>query len=105
MDVRVFEFEDYKEYLLRAIAHCGKRGICARLAHHMRADRSLLSHVLNSSRHLNPEQAVLAADFLKLDERETEYFLLLVEFSRSGSEMLRLIKRRQLASMRIATGT
>lgn len=87
----LFTFTDYKRYLVAALEERAQRekGQRLKLAKHLNCRASFVSQVLNGSQHLSLEQALLACQFLGLSESEVRFFLVLVNYGRSGTVALR----------------
>lgn len=104
MEKSIFEFSDYKVFLLQWIdsAPRGGRGVRRRLAEACACQVAYVSHVLAADRHFSLEQAEAAARFMRLREDELEFFILLVERARAGTVELRRYFDRQLNSRRRA---
>jgi uncharacterized protein (TIGR02147 family) len=87
-EFRLFSFDDYRP-LIRAWIQAQPRqgwGQSARLAAAAGINTSLMSHVLVGKRDLTFDQALKIAEFIQLNESETDFFLILVELSRAGTE-------------------
>lgn len=87
----IFQFENYKEYLkvwIETQPNRG-RGLIAEFGKFLNISPSLVSAILNSDRHFSVEQACELCEYLKLDKIESEYFIALVSYDKSGSEKLR----------------
>ena len=79
-----------------------------RLALSLRVSTTLISQVFNGQKDLSLELACELADYLHLNENESEYLLLLVEYSKAGSEklksrFLKQIKNKQNEAKKLAT--
>ncbi len=88
----IFLYQDYKLFLRSWISsqESNGRGIIAKIALHLNVSASLISTILNSDeRHFAVEQACDLAEFLKLSNLESEYFIALVSYEKAGSEKLR----------------
>ncbi|MCM2277663.1 MAG: TIGR02147 family protein [Oligoflexia bacterium] len=93
----IFNFTDYKSFLKDLLKGKGeKRGFQGQLASAAGCQPAYLSQVLRSHVQLTPEHACNLAHFLGLDELESEYFLLLVDYSRAGTRRLRQRIQAQL---------
>jgi uncharacterized protein (TIGR02147 family) len=84
----IYQYEDYKEYLEEVFKSLG-RGQKSKIAEHLRVHSSLLSQILKGDKHFTLEQGCGLCEFLQLSEEETEYFLVLLELARAGSDSLR----------------
>lgn len=98
MDRFVFEFDDYKAFILAYIesAPNGGRGVRRRLSQAAGCQVAYISHVLAGDKHLSPEQAEAVARFFHLREEELDFFLLLVQLARAGTLQLKNQVLRQI---------
>lgn len=87
----IFEFSDYRAFLRGWIKARPKngRGELRRMADALNVNPSLLSQALSGSKSLSLEMAAELAEYLSLTDKESDYFLTLVEFERAGSVKLR----------------
>lgn len=94
----VFDFTDYREFLNTWIDEHGEgsRGLKGRIAQACGVSSSLISLILKGHKHLTLEQAAEAADFVGLNDREAEYFFLLVEIGKAGSHKLQTKLRKRM---------
>ena len=94
----VYDFADYREFLtvylqLRAQK---ERGIQSKFAKACGISTTMASLILKGDKHLNLEQAAEAIEFIGLNDRESEYFFLLVEIGKAGTHKLKqILKMRQ----------
>lgn len=102
MAVTIYQFQDYKEFYNSWVEKQPRQGFgeYRRLAQALNVSTTMVSQVFKGDKHLSLELASDVCDYLSLDEDETDYFLLLVDFSRAGSHklqnrFLRQIKTRQ----------
>lgn len=101
----IFGFVDYRQYLRQV--YQGSKAVDRRFSCRYVASRvgfrsaSFFSQVLNGSCELTPSMALRFAAFLKLDERETDYFEGLVLYARATSVEERARHRGKLASLRV----
>lgn len=87
----VFNYRDYKHFVratIEALPRNG-RGEYRRIAQHLRVSSTMVSQIFGGDKHLNLELASDVCDHFALNEFETEYFFLLVEHARAGTERLR----------------
>lgn len=98
MNKSVFDFVDYKAYLLDWLAHAPKRGrgLLSKWAEATRIHKTTFSQIIRGPRHLSLEQAELLARSLELSEGESEYLVLLVNLERAGSTSLRAMFKKQI---------
>lgn len=88
----IFEYLDYKKYLLKYIESLpGKgRGFRISMAEALQCKTSFISQVLNGDQNFSIEQAFLLNSLLRHGEREGTYFLNLVQMSRAGQKGLQV---------------
>ena len=96
--MNVFEYKDYKLFLKSWIAQQNRagRGQIRKMAEHLRVSTTLMSQSLNGSKHLSLETAADLTDYLGLNEKESEYFLLLINYERAGSHKLKSILEKKV---------
>src|SRR5262245_25508125 len=100
--MNIFRFDDYKDYAqarLKRMPHQG-RGQLKKIAAHLRVPPSAISQVLGGRRDFTLEQAHGIADYLGLDQRESEYFYWLVQKNRAGTDKLRSFSETQLSRIK-----
>lgn len=87
----IYQFDDFREYLRnwRQIQDRKGHGLLSRWAEQLGIHPTLLSQVLAGTKELSLELADAMTQLLHLSEDEKDYFLLLVQKSRAGSESLR----------------
>lgn len=86
----IYEYTDYRVFLETWLSKQSGKGLRGKLAKAMGVSSSMLSLILNGSKNLSLEQANECLDFLGLNDREADYFFLLVELGRAGSHKLKL---------------
>jgi uncharacterized protein (TIGR02147 family) len=96
----VFDYRDYKAFLLDHVNNRSTRGERNRLATAIGCHNGYISQVLNGTAHFSLEQAELINQFLSHSKDQAHYFLLLVQYGRSGSVNLRLHFQEQLAALK-----
>jgi uncharacterized protein (TIGR02147 family) len=98
----VFEFDDYKKFVLAMIAARPKngRGEFLRIARAMGVHSTMVTHVFKGDYQLSPEQALALADYLGLSELEAEYFLTLVQANRAGTVRARSFYAQKIREMK-----
>ncbi len=87
----IFEFNDYKEFANEwlELQPKGGRGLLSQIARELSIHTTLLSHTLRGDKNLTSEQAILLAEFIGLQQLETDFFLLLVQRDRAGNLKLK----------------
>ncbi len=94
----VFDFTAYKTYLIAAIdaEREIRKGAQSRLAEHLGCQSAYLSMVQKDRADLSVEQAAAVNIFFHHNERESHYFLLLVQKERAGTSVLKKYFDRQI---------
>lgn len=95
----IFTHRDYKSFLKESlVSKKQKNGAFSlrALARMTKIQPSLLSNILNGDRELTEEGALKVAQGLGLDSAETEYFILLVQYSRAKSPELKETIRNRI---------
>lgn len=110
MSVSIYHYQDYKEFYNAWVENQPREGFgeYRRLAQSLGVSTTMVSQVFKGEKHLSLELASELCDYLRLDEEETDYFLLLVDYGRAGSyklqkRFLRQIKSRQEKSKKLET--
>lgn len=107
---RIFTYHSYKDFLAATIEALG-RGAIAKLAEAAGCNRTYLSQALNSKVQLTPDHVLGISDYLKLNEQEVDYFILLLLYERSASKnardkiknkMMKLIQADLMLSQKIS---
>lgn len=87
----IFDYKDYKSYLEAFIKSQpkGGRGVRMAIAEHISCPVSHISQILNGKSHLSLEQAEGINEFIGHTQEEAQFFFLMVQLSRAGSQALR----------------
>ncbi|MBL7671084.1 MAG: DUF4423 domain-containing protein [Bdellovibrionaceae bacterium] len=93
----LWEFTDYIQYLNAWVKTRG-HGSKSVLAKTLGVQTAYLSLVLKQKAHLSLEQALRAKNLFEFGQQETEFFLLLVQKTKAGSEDLRRVIEQQIAA-------
>lgn len=98
----VFEFENYKEYLLHLEQQRSsfQKGFRTRLSEALGCRNTYISHVLNSDANFSLEQGLKVSQFLNLNRLEQKYFLFLIEYYRAGTTELKNYFLKELSDLR-----
>ncbi len=94
----IFKFTDYRAFLreyFKSQEH-GGRGQLSKVARALDVHSTFISLVFKEKRDLSIEQALLLARHLNLTDSETNYFLDLVQLSRSGHHQLREFTKKKI---------
>lgn len=93
----VFDYQDYREFLTEALGGKSKRtGQRGALARHLNCQTAFLSQVLHGTANLTLEQAFKVNQFLGHEPVSAEYFLLLVQKDRAGTQELKKYFQQKL---------
>lgn len=98
----IFEFDDYRLYLkswLRSLPKHG-RGEINRMALHLGINATAVSQTLSGSRDFSSEQALEVAEFIGLSDLESDFFSLLVQIERAGTQKLKTNLKRKLSALK-----
>ena len=85
-----FDYTDYKSYInARLDADPQGRGSRSALARAIRCQSAFVSSVLRGSVHFTPEQGEAINEHFGHSETDADYFLLLLQLQRAGTDSLR----------------
>ncbi|CAN5599323.1 hypothetical protein BH10BDE1_BH10BDE1_20370 [soil metagenome] len=103
----IFETDDYKAFIRGWVADraSGGRGQYRQMAAAIGVSTTLVSQVVNGEKHFSMENSVDLAEFMALGERESEHFLLLVEFGRAGSHRYQERLKKRIAKAKQSAQT
>ena len=89
--LNIFVFEDFRQYLREFLAHeeLQTSGARKRLLQATGISSSFLTQVLSDKKSMSNEQGLEVALHFNLSEVETDYFILLLELDRAGTEKLK----------------
>lgn len=96
MTFQIFDFSDYRAYLNALLKSYPKKGHGVRSvwAQKMNCQIAYVSHVLNGLYDLSTEQGESLARHLGFNKEETEFFLLLIQTERAGTQHLKKFYRQ-----------
>lgn len=100
--MNIYEFLSYKQYLkawLKALPKKG-HGENRRIAEALGISTTMISQVLNGDKNFNLELASDLCDYLGLNDKETDYFFLLVEFERAGTHRLKNKLKKKIETLK-----
>jgi len=100
-DSSLFNYSDYKKYLLNREKTWIGRGMRKDLSVATNCQKAYVSQVLNADKDFSLEQAEGANAFLGHSKLESTYFLLLVQLARAGTEGLKQHVQDQLKEVRV----
>lgn len=89
--MEIFEHENYKTYVRQRLLAMPKKGYgqLQKISQYLGVHTTYVSQVFNGDKTLNEEQGMLIAEFLSLNDIETQYFIKMIQIERSGSEKYR----------------
>jgi len=98
----VYEYQNYKKFVISWVRSQPKQGygMYSKFADFLGTNSVVMTQIFKGDRDLNSEQAVKLSRFMGLSTLESDYFLLLVQRARAGSEDLRQTYSRQLDALR-----
>lgn len=96
--MNVFETEDYRQIIKARLAQKPKGGYgqLSKLADAIGVSSTFISQVYAGTKEFSLEQAVLAAEYIGLNNREKEYFILIVQKARAGHPALTSLLDQQI---------
>lgn len=98
----LFQHSDYKSYVLERIEGMPKagRGEFQKIAQTLSMHSTRVSHIFRGDMHLTLEQAAGLCRYWGMAQIEAEYFIVLVQLARAGTEDARKILKAQAQSLR-----
>lgn len=93
----LFEFDNYKKYVNDRIQKMPKRGRgqYLKLSNFLAINSVNVSQIFKGDRELSLEQACELCEYFGFTELESEYFMVLVEYEKAGTQKLKkLLKKR-----------
>jgi len=98
--MNVYNCSSYQEFLDKSLATSGvTRGLRSKLAKQLNCRVSHISQVISGQNHLSLELAFKTAEFLKLSDSETHFFILLVNKGRAGNYKLKEYFHKQIVEI------
>jgi uncharacterized protein (TIGR02147 family) len=100
--MNIYEFLSYKTYLKAWIKARPKRGHGEgrRISEALGISTTMISQVLSGDKNFNLELSSDLCDYLGLNEKETDYFFLLVEYERAGTHRLKQKLKRKIETLK-----
>lgn len=103
MTTDIFSFTDYRSYLKDAAESFETTwGVWTKFAKAAGCQTPYLSQVMKEKAHLTADHVIGLAEFLRLNEDETEFFFLLLDLGRAGTPKLRKHLSARMAKIRKA---
>jgi uncharacterized protein (TIGR02147 family) len=89
MKKSIFDYEDYRKYLVHALQDRQEAGARSRLAEALHCQPAFISRVLNNKdAHFSLEHGISINQFFGHSDQEAHYFMLLLQYGRAGSKQL-----------------
>ncbi len=97
----LFEYNDYKKYINDWINEQPNHGhgLLRQISLHLRVNSVVMSQVFRGDRDLTLEQALELCLYIGLTDIERDYFLLLVQKDRAGSDKLKKVLQIQIENL------
>jgi uncharacterized protein (TIGR02147 family) len=94
----IFDFRDYRRFLRASIdfERSRQKGAQSRLATKIGCQSAYISMVMADRAEFSAEQALASGEFFGLSPNETQYYLLLLQSARAGTEKLRQFVNAQI---------
>ena len=98
----IYAFDDYKKFCRAYIAKLPKQGHgeLARIAKRLEVNAALISQIINGPKDFTTEQALELATFWGLRSNASDFFVLLVERERAGTNNLKALLTRRIEAGR-----
>lgn len=103
--MNIYESNNYRKILSELVSakkFLDKAISFQNMAAHMRIQKPYLSKVINGSADLNSDQLYMACVYLELNEEDTNYLLLLLEYERSTFKRRRDLLHQQIEKIQFA---
>lgn len=98
----IFEFDNYRDFINAYLKTSPKRGhgLLSRIAKHLGVHTTFVSQVFKGLKNLSSEQAIDLTNFLQLTEMEAEYFILLTQLDRAGTQRLKKFYEKKISEIK-----
>lgn len=99
---KIYHFTDYKQFVLyelRQKPNSG-RGQFLKIAKALRVHTTMITHIFKGQLHLGSEQCLALADYLGLNELETEFLVQLVLRARAGDQRTKKFFDQKIAVLK-----
>lgn len=100
--MNIFEFDDYRDFLKKYVYSLPQhgRGELGRIAKFLRINSTLISQILSGQKDFTLDQTKSLCTYLALQPLATDYFILLVQRDRAGSNDLKKYFQLKINDMR-----
>jgi len=101
--ISIFEFDNYRKFLQKYLSEMPNKGYgqLSQIARFLGVHTTLVSQILKGHKSLTTDQAAAASDFFCLNELESDYFVLLVQFDRAGNTAAKNLYKRQINKLKV----
>ncbi len=100
MQIQVFDYQDYKKYINDWASQLPKagHGFYRKMAMQLNVSTTLLSQIFKGDKQISLELAHNISGYLGMNDKEAEFFILLVEFEKAGSHGLKELFLKKIKS-------
>jgi uncharacterized protein (TIGR02147 family) len=101
-ELLLYNFTDYRDYLSKYLEDRRKneRGVQTKLSEALNCQPAYVSKVLSMGAHFSLEQSEAASEFCNHTQNEKHFFLLLVQYTRAGTNSLRKYFSQQMEEIK-----
>ena len=99
----IFDYLDYKKFLKGYIENQPKKGwgIVSKIADGIDMSQAHVSQVVSGAKDFTTEQALKLTEFLQFTNLETDYFMLLVQRDRAGTQGLKKYYLEKIEKLKV----
>ncbi|HWU43788.1 MAG TPA: DUF4423 domain-containing protein [Bdellovibrio sp.] len=99
---KIFHFNDYKKFVIQELKQRphGGRGQFLRIAQALNIHTTMITHIFRGNLHLSSEQTLGLAEYLGLNELETQFLVDLVMLARAGDQRTKKYFEKRILRMR-----
>ncbi len=101
MKTSIFDFLDYKKYIIQRIEAAPNRGrgLKRKMAEKLGIQTSYVSQVLGGGVHFNLEQGMKVNEFFGHSQEESRFLCLLINFARAGTKELEVFLQDEISEV------
>src|SRR5262245_25703835 len=98
----IYNYKDFRKFVKDVFHGMPRQGYgqSHRLAKHLNVHTTLISQILGGRKSFSLEQAHEVAEYLGLNELETDYFVTLIQLEKAGTKPLRAYFEKKLAGVK-----
>jgi len=99
---KIFHFSDYKKFVLHELKQRpnGGRGQFLRIAQALNIHTTMVTHIFRGDLHLSSEQCLALAEYLGLNELETQFLVDLVLLARAGDQRTKKYFEKRISHLK-----